>query len=277
MSRPVRRDGPATLHEVIAVALAMDLRDGELGFTGLVTGDGTARFAAAIPLVASELARRTHAPNLTVMMAGWMHNPDLRAMTRLPTSEFDEYLRDLPCEAHSKGYPGHTWSIKRGDIGYGFASGAQVDVQGNLNSVCIGDPQRPKVRLVGPILQPEHMALFGREYIMMPVHERRRFVEKVDYVSGVGYPGGLEGRRRLGLDRGGPELVMTPKCIFDFDKVVGRMKVRSIHAGISRQDVIDSTGFDLGDLGAVPETSAPDPEYLQILRHEVDPHGILLG
>src|SRR5208283_3097810 len=99
-------------------------------------------------------------------------------------------------------------------------SGAQIDVVGNINSVCIGDYFKPKVRLVGPILQPEHMSFFRREYVMMPRHDRERFVEKVDFISGVGYPGGLEGRLKLGLQWGGPELVITPLCIFDFDKTL---------------------------------------------------------
>src|SRR3546814_6017170 len=96
-------------------------------------------------------------------------------------------------------YPGQG-AIKRGDIDFGFSSGVQVDRVGNINSVCIGDHARPKVRLVGPILQPEHMTLFGREYVMMPHHAARNFVEKVDYVSGVGYPGGLADRKSTRLN-----------------------------------------------------------------------------
>src|SRR3546814_3924649 len=90
--------------------------------------------------------------------------------------------------------------MKLGDIDFGLSSGAQVDRHGNINSVCIGDYHRPKVRLIGPVLQPEHMTLFGREYIMMAHHDTRRFVEKVDFISGVGYPGGLAGRHELGLE-----------------------------------------------------------------------------
>ena len=138
----------------------------------------------------------------------------------------------------------------------------QVGAEGNLNGVCVGDHARPTVRLVGPILHPEHMTLFGREYIMMPRHDRRNFVEEVDYISGVGYPGGLAGRAALGLDGGGPELVITPKCVFDFDKEAGRIRVRSIHPGVARDDLRDNTGFDLGNLDAVPETPEPSAEVL---------------
>ena len=120
------------------------------------------------------------------------------------------------------------------------------------------------------------MTLFRREYIMMPHHEARNFVAKVDYVSGVGYPGGEAGRKALGLDWGGPELVITPKCVFDFDKRAGRMKVRSIHPGVSAEALRASTGFDLGPLDGVPVTPEPDAEALAVLRRDVDPRGILI-
>jgi glutaconate CoA-transferase subunit B len=265
-----------TLSELLVSNLARDFKDGELGFTGLATGATTALYATAIPLVAMELARRTHAPNLTVLLAGWVHNPVLSALDELPDAEFDERLRDLPCESQLLTYPGQ-FALKRGHISFGFGSGVQIDRVGNINSVCIGDHDRPKVRLVGPILLPEHFSMFGREYVMMPRHDKRTFVEKVDYVAGVGYPGGSEGRRELGLVSGGPELVITPKCIFDFDKVEGRMKVRSIHPNVSIDDLCQSTGFDLGDLDGIPQTATPSSEEVSIIRNEIDPRGILLG
>jgi glutaconate CoA-transferase subunit B len=264
-----------TLHELLAVHIARDIRDGEVGFTGLATGGAAALFATAIPLAAMALARRTHAPSMTILLAGWSHNPSLERLDALPDSEFDTGLRDLECEAQMIDYPG-TFALRRGDVDFGFSSGVQVDVQGNLNTVCVGDYRRPKVRLVGPILVPEHMTQFGRAYVMMPHHEVRNFVEKVDYVAGVGYPGGLAGRRRLGLDRGGPELVVTPKCLFDFDKERGRMRLRSIHPGVTPDQLRAATGFDLGEMKAAVETPAPTREELQILRHEVDPRGVLL-
>ncbi|MDP6351749.1 MAG: CoA-transferase [Alphaproteobacteria bacterium] len=266
---------PATIHERLAVALARTFSDREVGFTGLATGRAAAVYITGIPLAAMALAQHTHAPNLTILLAGWSHNPDLEALHALPDLEFDERLRDLPCEAQAFDYPGQ-FSLKRGDVSFGFSSGVQVDSQGNLNGVCVGDHARPQVRLVGPILHPEHMTLFGREYVMMPHHERRNFVDKVDYISGVGYPGGLAGRAKLGLDRGGPELVITPKCVFDFDKERGRMRVKSVHPGISLDEVRDATGFDLGDLGNVPDTPAPNSEELEILRRVVDPNKMLL-
>jgi glutaconate CoA-transferase subunit B len=266
---------PATLHETLAVVLARDFADGEVGFTGLLTGAAAALFGTGIPLAAMELSKRMHAPNLTILLAGCYHNPDFSEIDRLPDSEHSAMLRDLTCEAQMVDYPGQ-FVLKRGDVSFGFSSAVQVDRVGNINSVLVGPHDRPKVRLVGPILQPEHMTLFRREYVMMPHHDRRNFVEKVDYVSGVGYPGGLAGRAALGLDWGGPAMVVTPKCIFDFDREAGRMKVRSIHQGVTRQELQDATGFDLGDLSSVPETETPTDEELAILRHEVDPRGVLM-
>lgn len=269
-------DRPATLHERLAVLLARDFADAEVGFTGLLTGSAAAVFGTAIPLVAMELARRTHAPNLTILLAGCYHNPDLRDLEALPDSEHSAELRDLPTEAQMLGYPG-PWVLKRGDVSFGFSSAVQVDREGNINSVCVGPYRKPRVRLVGPILQPEHMTLFGREYVMMPSHEARNFVERVDYVSGVGYPGGIEGRRRLGVERGGPELVLTPRCVFDFDKAGGRMTVRSIHPGVTPAELQAATGFDLGDLSGVPVTPEPTAEELRLIRAEIDPRRILLA
>jgi glutaconate CoA-transferase subunit B len=266
---------PATLHETLAVVLARGFRDGEVGFTGLLTGAAAALFGTGIPLAAMELARRRHAPSLTILLAGCYHNPDFSAIDALPDSEHSAMLRDLPCEAQMITYPGQ-WVLKRGDVSFGFSSAVQVDVQGNINSVRVGPHDRPKVRLVGPILQPEHMTLFRREYVMMPHHERRNFVERVDFVSGVGWPGGEAGRRALGLDWGGPCLVVTPRCIFDFDTAAGRIRVRSIHDGVSVEELRDCTGFDLGDLSRVPRTEAPTPGELALLRREVDPRGVLL-
>ncbi len=265
---------PPTLPEILSVALAHTFTDDEVGYTGLVTGGPAALYGTAIPIAAMELARKTHAPGLTLLLAGWSHNPDLSGLEALPDSEFVVALRDLECDARMIAYP-TSWAMKRGDIDFGFCSAAQVDVTGSINSVCIGDWRQPKVRLVGPILQPEHMTLFGREYVMMPHHDRKNFVAKVDYVSGVGYPGGREGRRALGLHHGGPELVITPKCIFDFD-AGGRMKVRSINPDVTATALQEATGFDLGDLSSVPITPQPTAEELDLLRRYIDPRGILL-
>ncbi|EWY41828.1 hypothetical protein N825_23735 [Skermanella stibiiresistens SB22] len=267
-------DAPS-IAEIITVNLARSFKNGEVGFTGLVTGGAAALYGTSMPLAAMSLAQAMHAPDLTILLAGWSHNPDLRSLDVMPDSEFDAVLRDLPCEAQMISYPGQ-WAIKRGDIDFGFSSGVQVDAVGNVNTVCVGDYRKPKVRLVGPILLPEHMTLFGREYVMMPHHARRNFVRRVDYVSGVGYPGGMEGRAKLGLTHGGPEWVVTPKCIFDFDKRVGSIRLKSIHHGASLSDINENHDFGL-TFAQAETTPMPTAEELDLLRNHVDPKGVLLG
>lgn len=262
-----------TLEELLVVDLAHTIKDGEVGFTGLATGSDTAIYISSIPLAAMELAKRTHAPNLTILLCGWMFNPDWSKLESMPDSEFDNHMMELLSEAYMVDHPA-PWSHKTGEISFGFCSGVQVDKEGNVNSTCIGPVDSPKVQLVGPILVTEHMALFGREYIMIPRHERRNFVEKVDHISGAGFPGGRKGREKLGLSGSGPAYIYTPKCIFSFDDE-GKIYVKSIHPGVSKEDVIQSTGFDVGNLDDVPVTPEPSPEELRILREEVDPKGIL--
>ncbi|WP_445503430.1 CoA-transferase [Microvirga sp. G4-2] len=263
-----------TIEELLAIHLAKSFKDGEVGFTGLATGGAAALYATAIPLAAMQFARCTHAPNLTILLAGWSINPNIATLKELPAAEFESGLQGLECEAQMMSYPGH-YAVRRGDVDFGFGSGVQVDRQGNINSVCVGEYKRPKVRLVGSILLPEHLALFGREYIMMPHHEVRNFVQRVDYVSGVGYPGGAAGRQSLGLEMGGPEWIVTPKCIFDFDKAEGRARLKSLHPGVSLEDVRRSTGFEVFETN--PErTPEPTDEELELLRRVVDPRGILI-
>jgi glutaconate CoA-transferase, subunit B len=266
----------ASKSEMLAVLVARELRNGDVAFTGLTTGGKAAVYATGIPLAAMGLAQQMHAPDLTILLAGWIHNPDFTKLKRLPAMEFLPELLDLQCDAQMYEYPGQ-WSVKRGDITVGFSSGAQVDRDGNLNSVGIGTGSVPSIRLVGPILQPEHMALFGREIIMMPRHDRQCFVEHVDYVSGVGWPGGLHGRRALGLAAGGPVLIVTPLCVFDIDGNGDGVRVRSIHPGESESGLRRSTSFNLGDLSDIGSTPLPSAEELAILRNKVDLYGVLLS
>ena len=265
-----------TINELLAVNLSKEFKNGEVGFTGLATGKKATLYITAIPLVAMELAKRTHAPDLNIIFAGWIQNPDLSKIDKLPEAEYDETLRDIPCEAQYLTYP-YQYSYKRGDISFAFGSGVQVDKVGNINSVSIGNHLKPKVQMVGPIFLPEHFSQFRREYIMMPHHEKRAFVNKVDYIAGVGYPGGKEGRKKLGIPRGGPELVITPKCIFKFDKIKGCIKVKSIHPGVSVNELRNSTGFELGDLDNLKTTTLPTNDELKIIREKIDPRKILLG
>lgn len=264
----------ATLYETIAIALASKFRNGEVGFTGLTTGPRAVLYGTSIPLAAMAFARETHAPDLTLLLAGWSVNPDLTELRNMPDLEFGHELLDMRAEAHVTGYP-NPIGYKRGTVDFGFSSGAQVDRYGSVNSVVIGDYRSPKVRLVGPILQPEHFTKFGREFIMMPRHDRHTFVEQVDFRSGVGH---VPNREELGLTPGtGPAVLVSPLGFFDFDGPQRTMRAVSLNPGVSTDDVREATGFEVDGLDAAQTIPAPSAEELSILRKKVDPRGVLLG
>lgn len=270
---------PFSTEEALVCALARDLRNGEVGFTGLATGAAAARYITALPLAAMELARQMHAPDLTILFAGWLINPDLSRLESLPTAEFASDLRRLPCEAMMQTYPG-PYAVRRGDVDFGFGSGVQVDRNGNVNSTLIGDPANPKVALVGSILLPEHMSLFGREYLMMPRHDPRVLVDRVDYVSGMGFPHGRKGRADLGIGLprpgdGGPRWIVTPLGIFDFDEA-GNARLARRQDGISTDEIAERTGFAVDATDEAEVIQPPGTDELELLRRVVDPRSILV-
>lgn len=250
------------------------MRNGDVGFTGLTTGRQAAAFGTGVPLAAMGLARCTHAPDLTILLCGWVINPQLEALRFLPELEFSDAMLEIPCEGRITGYP-NAISYKRGRVDVGFSAGAQVDQYGNLNSVQIGRGTVPQVRLVGPILQPEHFAVFKREIITMPAHSVRTFVSEVSYRSGVGHRVDGRARTELGLSNSGPEMVISPYGVFDFQTEDHRMRVRHLSPGVSFEQVQAQTSFELV-LGSESEL-IPTREELSVLRNRVDPHGVLLG
>ena len=264
-----------TEYEVMAAAISHELKDFENWFIGLATGPQTILLLSRLPIAGMALAQQTHAPNSFMLVAGWLINP---VVSEIPTgmeSEFGTALRDWRCECLQNSFV-RTASAWRGEIDVGFGSAAQVDKYGNCNIVCIGDYRKPKVRLIGPINQPGHFSLFGREFIVLE-HEKRNFVDRVDFISGVGYLDGPGARENLGLTGGGPSIILTDKAIFDFDPETKLAKLRSVHPGVSLDDVIANTGFTHDYIPAnVPETPPPTDEEIRIIREVVDPRGVLL-
>ncbi len=262
-----------TLEELLAVTLACDFRDNERGFTGMATGGRTGVLIVGIPVAAMALARRTHAPNLSILYTGHIINPALEDIKGL--YESGPTLAAVRCEARQSSADIFSM-VERGEIDFGFSSGAQVDQYGNINTTLIGDYHRPTLRMLGAVLLPEHFTLFGREYILIE-HSRRRLVPRVDFISGPGFIDGPGAREKAGLRRGGPRWVLTELGVFDFDPAKCRMRVKSLHPGHTLAEVRDQTSFELIVPAQVPETTPPTDEELRLLRQEIDPHGVLLA
>jgi glutaconate CoA-transferase subunit B len=264
--------GAYTMAELMAVVLARDLKDGEKGLTGLASSDRTGMLVVGIPLAAMGLAQRMHAPNLTILYGGIIVNPRLDEITML--DESGAGLHRLRADAQLS--LEDTLSLaRRGEIDFGFSAGAQVDRYGNANITCLGPYEQPRVRLVGSVLQTEHFSLFGREYMVM-AHRRRHFVERVDFITGAGYLDSAHAREQAGLNPSGPRWVVTDLAVLGFNAATKRMQLESLHAGVSLEQVQEQTGFQLLIPDPIPATARPTAEELDLLRHQVDPHGRLL-
>ena len=133
--------------------------------------------------------------------------------------------------------------LQRGYVDIGFMGGAQVDQYGNLNSSFIGDADNPKIRLPGTGGGNDIASL--TKMIVAMVHEKRRLVENVDFVTSTGFWHGGTSRADDGLITGGPSLVVTDLAIMGFDPDSKRMRVEALHDGVTREEVQDKTGFDL--------------------------------
>ena len=161
-------------------------------------------------------------------------------------------------------------TAQRGFVEYGFLGGAQIDPFGNLNSTVIGDHDRPKVRLPGSGGANDVGSSCWRTIAIMR-HDRRRFVEKVDFITTPGYLDGPGGRERAGLPRGsGPYRVVTNLAVLGYDPDCLRMTLLATQPNVTVQEVIDQTGFELLIAPQLEVNSPPTPEELRILREEVD-------
>ena len=147
-----------------------------------------------------------------------------------------------------------------------------IDRFGNQNISCIGDFRRPSVQLIGTRGAPGN-TLHHKTSYWIPNHSKKVFVEKVDVVCGVGYDRaaalGPVSSRFHSIPR-----VVSNLGVFDFETPERRMRLRSLHPGVSLEDVVESTGFELAIPGDVPETRSPTAAELHLLREHIDPQGL---
>jgi glutaconate CoA-transferase subunit B len=233
----------------------------------------TAAVGTGVPCAAAMLAQRTHAPNLVILFEAGGVAPRLPTM---PISVGDSRTFWRAVMATSMADVMET--CQRGLIDYTFLGGAQIDAFGNLNSTMIGgDYARPRVRLPGSGGANDLASLCWR-VLVVTSHDRRRFVEKLDFLTTPGYLTGPGAREAAGLPPGtGPFRVITDLAVLGYHDQTRRMQVRSLHPGVTREQVQAATGFELGFCEPMQVTEPPSAEELRILREEVDPHRYLLG
>jgi glutaconate CoA-transferase subunit B len=165
---------------------------------------------------------------------------------------------------------------QRGFVDVGFMGGAQIDQYGNINTSVLGaDYWKPKVRLPGTG-GANDIASLCREVIIVTAHEKRRFVERVDFVTSPAWLRGDGSRRAAGLRFGGVSRVVTTLGILGFDPDSKRMRIEATHPGVSTDTVRQNTGFPLLEAPRVEVTEPPSDDELAMLR-ALDPERRFLG
>lgn len=247
--------------ELMACVASRVLEDGSSVFVG--TG---------LPIVAAMLAQRLHAPNLLIVFEAGGIGPKI---PMIPISVGDSRTFHRGVMAASMDY---VMSLaQQGHIDYGFLGAAQIDHYGNLNTTVIGPHERPKVRLPGSGGANDVGSLCYRTIILMR-HDRRRFVEELDFLTTPGYLSGPGAREEAGLPEDtGPYRVITQLGVLGFDQSTRRMKLLAIHPGVTVEEVEENTAFELLIPDQIDTTKPPTEQELRLLREEIDPAGIVIG
>ncbi len=244
--------------ELMIVNAARLLKNGDVVFVGV-----------GQPNLACNLAKRTHAPDLVMIYEAGVIGAE---PSRLPLSIGDPTLVSGALSVVTM-YDIFTNYLQRGNVDVGFLGGAQIDKYGNINATVIGnDYAHPKVRLPGSGGAQEIAAWANRCYIMTP-HQKRRFPEKVDFLTSAGYLDGLGGRASAGLRGKGPVGVVTDIGYMEPDHT-GELVLTALHPGKTAQQAIENTGWALKVAVDVRLTEPVTEKELDILQEELDPTGI---
>jgi len=233
--------------------MARRLHDGELVVQGLATPLVTAAFL---------LARRTHAPSLYFASAigqSLCRQPAPLGLTNIEALWMERAL------VHA-GFARVATEILPTLHPKEFFRPAQVDARGNFNNIAFGkDYRRPRLRLPGTGGIPDVSLTSGTMHLYVPRHSRLTFVARLDFRSGLGH----EPQRTHGS---GPRYLVSDLGQFDFAN--GRMRLCTVHPGVTPERIQKRTGFPLETAPDLCETPPPTAEELRLLREEIDPLGI---
>jgi glutaconate CoA-transferase subunit B len=234
----------------MTLAAARALRNDDVCFVGI-----------GAPSTACNLARLTHAPDITLIYESGTiaTRPDV-----LPLSIGDPELSETALATVSVPEMFAYW-LQGGRVSVGFLGGAQIDRFGNINSTVIGDYQHPTVRLPGAGGAPEIASACGRIFVIMP-QSPRSFVLAVDFISSFGHGKGGDARQRLGLSTAGTSLVFTDLCVLRPHPVTKELEVTSIHPGVTAEQIAQATGWTVRFAEDSEQTPPPTALELSTLR-----------
>lgn len=247
-----------TNKEMQAVTIAKQIQNGQV----VIVGTG-------LPLIGASVAKRVFAPHCNIIVESGLMDC---APIQVPRSVGDcRFMAHCGVQWPNVRFIGFETNecLHNTDRLVAFIGGAQIDPYGNVNSTSIGDYHHPKTRFTGSG-GANGIATYSNTVIMMQ-HEKRRFIEKIDYVTSAGWMDGPGGRERAGLpgDRG-PIMVVTDRGTMKFDEKTKRMYLAGYYPTSSPEDIIEHTGFDI-DVSRAVLLEAPDPEVIRMIREEIDP------
>lgn len=247
-----------TNKEMQAITLAKCIHDGQIAIVG--TG---------LPLIGASVAKRLFAPKCNLIVeSGLMDCSPIEVPRSVGDLRFMAHCGVQWPNVRFIGFEANEW-LHNNERLIAFIGGAQIDPYGNVNSTCIGDYHNPKTRFTGSG-GANGIATFANTIIMIQ-HEKRRFMQKIDYVTSPGWIDGPGGREKLGLPGNrGPQAVVTDLGILKFDEETKRMYLAGYYETTTPEEVQENTGFDI-DVSKAEKLAPPDPEVIRMIREEIDP------
>jgi glutaconate CoA-transferase, subunit B len=248
-----------SMDEVMTIATSKYISDGDTVFIG--TG---------LPMVAAYLAKATHAPSCALLFESGVLDPQPKSIAKAVGDP-----RLVSTARRVSGMLDSLLLLHGGRVDLGVLGCAQVDRYGNINTTAIGTYEKPKTRLPGSG-GANDIASMARHHVIVTRHNRRTFVDTVDYLTTPGHLTGPGSRARAGLRGAGPVGVVTDLCVFGFAPDTCQMVLETVHPGVTLDDVRAATGFEVTVRGDLATTPLPTPTELDILRHQIDPAGVYL-
>jgi acyl CoA:acetate/3-ketoacid CoA transferase beta subunit len=224
-----------------------------------------------LPMIAALLAQRTHAPGLLIIFEAGGIGPRVPV---LPISVGDS--RTFYQAAAASSMHDVMSACQAGYVDYGFLGAAMIDAYGNLNTTVIGEWEHPTVRLPGSGGANDIGSLCHRTIVVMR-QDRRRFVERVNFITTPGYLDGPGLREHAGLPEDtGPYRVITQLGVYDFDEQTKRLRLLAVHPGVTPEEIQAHSAFEIAVPERVEVTTPPSDAERRLMR-EIDPTGMVIG
>lgn len=243
-----------TTNELMAVTASRMLEDGQ----NIVVGLG-------LPQVATLLAKNSHAPNLNIIFEIGVVNPE-SVDTGVGIADPRLWYRS----DYFTSFVGSLGSIlHRGLVDVGFLGGLQIDKFGNINSTGVYDNNY--FRHINGSGGAADIATYSKKVFAIAKHQNRKIVELVDFITTVGYLNGCTSREDSGIPKCNDIRIITNLCVMNFNNEKREMQIESIHPGVTKEQIVENTGFEVKFADNVKETDLPNENEIQILRNVIDP------